>query len=355
MAIEVPTALERFQGKIAGEIGAAMSISLAVLGDRLGLYKALAAGGPCTSVELALKAGVNERNVREWLAAQATSGYVDYDDATKRFWLNDEQRAVFANEDGPAYMAGGFELVSAMFLDETKVAEAFRSGRGLGWHERCDCLFRGTERFFRPGRIANLMDVWIPALEGVEARLRAGARVADVGCGRGAAIIMMARAFPNSRFVGFDYHAPSVEQARAAAEAAGVADRVTFQEAAAKDFGQEGAFDLITLFDALHDMGDPVGAARHVRSRLVADGTCMLVEPKAADELAENLTNPFSRMVYSASAMICTPVSMSQEVGLALGAAAGPGRLMDVAREAGFSRVRRVAEDSPSLVIELRP
>jgi 2-polyprenyl-3-methyl-5-hydroxy-6-metoxy-1,4-benzoquinol methylase len=354
MAENGPTPLELFQGKIAGEIGAAMSMSLAVLGDRLGLYKALAAAGPCTSDELARTAGVNERNVREWLAAQATSGYVDYDDATKRFWLNDEQRAVFADEDGSAYMAGGFELVAAMFLDEAKVAEAFRSGRGLGWHERCDCLFRGTERFFRPGRAANLLDVWIPALEGVEAKLKAGARVADVGCGHGAAIIMMARAFPRSCFVGFDYHGPSVEHARAAAEAAGVADRVNFEQAAAKDFGEEGAFDLITLFDALHDMGDPVGAARHIRSRLSADGTCMLVEPKTADGLAENLANPFSRMVYSASAMICTPVSMSQEVGLALGAAAGPARLMEVAREAGFTRVRRAAEDSPSLVIELK-
>lgn len=352
---EGPTALEKFQGKIAMEIGAAMSMSLAVLGDRLGLYKVLAAAGPCTSAELALKAGLNERNVREWLAAQATSGYVDYDDATKRFRLNDEQRAVFADEDGPAYMAGGFELISAMYLDEAKVAEAFRSGQGLGWHERCDCLFRGTERFFRPGRIANLTNVWIPALEGMEARLRAGARVADIGCGHGAALIMMAEAFPQARFVGFDYHGPSVEHARAAAAAAGVADRVTFEQASAKDFSSDAPFDLITVFDALHDMGDPVGAARHIRSQLAAEGTCMLVEPKAADGLAENLANPFSRMVYSASAMICTPVSMSQEVGLALGAAAGPARLMDVARQAGFSRVRRVAEDSPSLVFELKP
>jgi len=349
-----PTKLEMFQGKIAGEIGAAMSVSLAVLGERLGLYKALAAAGPCTSAELAEAAGVNERNVREWLAAQAASGYVDYDDAHGQFWLNDEQRAVLADEDGPAFMAGGFELVAAMFLDEPKVAEAFLSGRGLGWHERCDCLFRGTERFFRPGRTANLLDVWLPALEGVEAKLKAGARVADVGCGHGAAVIMMAQAFPNARFAGFDYHGPSVKHARAAAEAAGVAGRVRFERAAAKDFGDSGEFDLITMFDALHDMGDPVGAARHMRSRLAAGGTCMLVEPNAADSLAENLKNPFSRMVYSASTMICTPVSMSQEVGLALGAAAGPGRLTEVARQAGFTRVRRVAEESPSLVLELK-
>ncbi len=351
---EGPSKLEVFQGKMANEIGAAMSVSLALLGDRLGLYKTLAAAGPCTSAELAAQAGVNERNVREWLAAQAASGYAEYDDATGRFWLNDEQRGVLADEDGPAFMAGGFELIAAMFLDEPKVAEAFRSGRGLGWHQRCDCLFRGTERFLRPGRTANLLNVWLPALDGVVAKLRAGARVADVGCGHGAASIMMAQAFPNSRFVGFDYHEPSIEHARGAAQAAGVADRVSFERAAAKDFGREGEFDLITMFDALHDMGDPVGAARRLRSRLSTDGTCMLVEPNAADGLAENLKNPFSRMVYSASTMICTPVSMSQEGQAALGAAAGPRRLMEVARQAGFTRVRRVAEDSPSLVLELK-
>jgi 2-polyprenyl-3-methyl-5-hydroxy-6-metoxy-1,4-benzoquinol methylase len=351
---EGPTKVEMFQGKIASEIGAAMSVSLAVLGERLGLYRALAAAGPSTSAELAEKAGVNERNVREWLAAQAASGYVDYDGAGGRFELNEEQRAVLANEDSPAFMAGGFELVAAMFLDEAKVAEAFRSGGGLGWHERCDCLFRGTERFFRPGRTASLLGVWLPALEGVEAKLEAGARVADVGCGHGAAIILMAEAFPNSHFVGFDYHGPSVEQARAAAKAAGVEDRVTFERAAAKDFGADAEFDLITMFDALHDMGDPVGAARHMRSRLAVDGSCMLVEPNAADDLTENLKNPFSRMIYSASTMICTPVSMSQEVGLALGAAAGPARLTEVANMAGFTRVRRIAEQSPSLVLELK-
>lgn len=349
-----PTKLDLFKGKIAGEIGAAMSVSLAVLGDRLGLYKTLAAVGPCTSAELAEAGGVNERNVREWLAAQAASGYVDYDDTDGRFGLNAEQRAVFVDEDGPAYMAGGFELAAAMFLDEPKVAQAFRSGQGLGWHARCGCLFRGTERFFRPGRAANLLEVWLPALEGVEAKLRAGARVADVGCGHGGAVIMMAQAFPNAHFVGFDYHGPSVEHARAAAVTAGVAGRVRFEQAAAKDFGESGEFDLITMFDALHDMGDPVGTAHHLRSRLTADGTCMLVEPNAADSLSENLKNPFSRIMYSASTMICTPVSMSQEVGLALGAAAGPGRLTEVARQAGFTRVRRVADESPSLVLELK-
>jgi 2-polyprenyl-3-methyl-5-hydroxy-6-metoxy-1,4-benzoquinol methylase len=349
-----PSKLELFQGKIAGDMGAAMSMSLAVLGDRLGLYKTLAAAGPCTPAELADRAGVNERNVREWLAAQAASGYADYDDDNGRFWLNAEQRAVFADEDGPAFMAGGFELIAAMFLDEAKVAGAFQTGRGLGWHERCDCLFRGTERFLRAGRTVNLLDIWLPALDGVEAKLNSGALVADVGCGHGAAIILMAQAFPNSRFVGFDYHGPSVELARGAAREAGVADRASFEQAAAQDFGEAAAFDLITMFDALHDMGDPVGAARRMRSRLAAGGTCMLVEPNAADTLAENLKNPFSRMVYSASTMICTPVSMSQEGAVALGAAAGPRRLADVALQAGFTKVRRVAEESPSLVLELR-
>jgi len=350
-----PTSLEIFQGKIAGEIASAMSISLAVLGDRLGLYRAIADAGPCTSAELADRAGVNERNVREWLAAQATGGYVDFDETTGRFSLNDDQRAVLADDDSPSFMAGGFDLAAAMFLDEPKVAEAFLHGRGVGWHERCGCLFRGTERFLRTGRNAHLLGSWLPALNGMEARLIAGARVADVGCGHGAAIIMMAKAFPNARFVGFDYHGPSVEHAREAARREGVDDRVTFERAAAKDFGEPASFDLITMFDALHDMGDPVGAAAHMRSRLTADGICMLVEPNAADSLAENMKNPLSRMMYSASTMICTPVSMSQEVGLALGAAAGQRRLTEVAAQAGFTRIRRVAEETPSLVLELRP
>ena len=344
--------LQEFMGKMAGDIGAAMSASLVVLGDRLGLYKALAEAGPSTSAELAAKAGVNERNLREWLSAQAAAGYVDYDAEASRFQLNDEQAMVFANEDGPAFMAGGFEVIASMFMDEPKIAEAFKTGRGLGWHEHCACLFRGTERFFRPGYNANLVEHWIPALEGVEDRLNSGISVADVGCGHGASTILMAKAFPRSRFVGFDYHAASVEHARKSAREQGVSDRVHFEVASAKDFPGAG-YGLVTIFDALHDMGDPVGAARHINHSLSADGTFMLVEPNAGDDLKENL-NPLGRMFYSASAMICTPASMAQEVALALGAQAGEARLTKVAQQAGFSRVRRATETPFNMVLELR-
>jgi SAM-dependent methyltransferase len=260
---------------------------------------------------------------------------------------------VFAHEDGPAFMAGGFDVISAMFKDEPKIAESFRTGKGLGWHEHSPCLFRGTERFFRPGYNANLVTAWIPALDGVEAQLKAGITVADVGCGHGASTVLMAQAYPNSRFVGFDYHGPSIERAREAARAEGLADRVHFETASAKDFPGEG-YGLVTIFDALHDMGDPVGAARHIRSRLAADGTFMLVEPNAGDDLRDNL-NPLGRIFYSASAMICTPASMSQEVALALGAQAGEARLKQVAEAAGFTSFRRATETPFNMVLELRP
>ena len=344
--------LQAFMGKMAGDMGAAMSASLVVLGDRLGLYKALADAGPSTSATLAAHAGVNERNLREWLAAQAASGYVDYDAVTSKFSLNDEQTMVFADEESPAFMAGGFDIISAMFQDEAKVAETFKTGRGVGWHEHCPCLFRGTERFFRPGYNANLVSAWIPALDGVEAKLNAGVTVADVGCGHGASTVLMAKAFPRSRFVGFDYHGPSIERARALAAREGVADRARFETASAKDFPGEG-YGLVTIFDALHDMGDPVGAARHIKDSLAPDGTFMLVEPNACDNLKDNL-NPLGRMFYSASTMICTPASMSQEVALALGAQAGEARLTQVAHEAGFTRVRRATETPFNMVLELR-
>ncbi|HEY2661025.1 MAG TPA: class I SAM-dependent methyltransferase [Caulobacteraceae bacterium] len=347
-----PDRLQDFVGKIAGDLGVAMSASLVILGDRLGLYKALADAGPSTSAELAAKAGVHERNLREWLAAQAASGYVGYDDAAGKFSLNPEQTMVFADADSPAFMAGGFEVISSMFQDEPKVAAAFTSGKGMGWHEHCACLFRGTERFFRPGYNANLVDSWIPALDGVEARLKEGVSVADVGCGHGASTILMAQAYPKSHFTGFDYHTPSVERAREAARDAGVADRVSFETASAKDFGG-GGYGLVTIFDALHDMGDPVGAARHIKDSLAPDGTFMLVEPNASDHLGENL-HPLGRIFYSASTMICTPASMSQEVGLALGAQAGEARLTAVAKEAGFTHVRRATETPFNMVLELR-
>ncbi|HEY2359124.1 MAG TPA: class I SAM-dependent methyltransferase [Phenylobacterium sp.] len=348
-----PDKLNAFMGKMVGDMGAAISASLVVLGDHLGLYQALAKHGPATSFDLADATKLNERLIREWLAAQAAAEYVTYEAATGRFYLTPEQTMVFADEESPTFMAGGFELLAAVFKDEPKVAKAFQSGLGMGWHEHDVCLFRGTERFFRPGYNANLVSNWIPALDGVEAKLKAGAKVADVGCGHGASTILMAQAYPKSHFTGFDYHAASIERARALAAEAGVGDRTDFQVASAQDYPGE-AFDLVCIFDALHDMGDPVGAAKHIRNSLKPDGTWLLVEPFAHDNLAENL-NPVGRMFYSASTMICTPASQSQDVGLALGAQAGEGRLRKVTEDAGFKRFRRATETPFNLVFEVRP
>jgi SAM-dependent methyltransferase len=348
-----PDKLHAFMGKMVGELGATISTALALLGDHLDLYKALQAHGPATSVDLARATKLNERLIREWLAAQAAAEYIDYDPVTGRFSLSPEQAMVFADEDSPVFMGGAFELMSAVFKDEPKVAKAFQSGLGLGWHEHDVCLFRGTERFFRPGYNANLVASWIPALDGVEARLKTGAKVADVGCGHGASTVLMAKAYPNSRFTGFDYHAPSIERAKQVAAEAGVQDRVDFQQAKAQDYPGDG-FDLVCIFDALHDMGDPVGAAAHIRKSLKPDGAFLLVEPYAHDKLEDNL-NPVGRMFYSASTMVCTPASQSQEVGLALGAQAGEARLRKVAEEAGFTRFRRAAETPFNMVFEVRP
>jgi ubiquinone/menaquinone biosynthesis C-methylase UbiE len=348
-----PDKLNAFMGKMVGDMGAAMSAALVILGDRLGIYRALADHGPATSIELADKTRLNERLLREWLTAQAAAEYVTYDARTGRFSLSPEQVMVFAEEESPVFMAGGFELLAACFKDEPKVAKAFQSGLGLGWHEHDVCLFRGTERFFRPGYNANLVANWIPALDGVEAKLKAGARVADVGCGHGASTILMAQAYPNSRFDGFDYHPASIERARQAAADAGLSERVTFEIAKAQDFTGDG-YDLVCIFDALHDMGDPVGAAAHIRRSLKPDGTWLLVEPFAHDEMTDNL-NPIGRMFYSASTMLCTPASQSQEVGLALGAQAGERRLRQVVEDAGFTRFRRATETPFNLVLEVRP
>jgi SAM-dependent methyltransferase len=342
--------LNAFAGKMVVDMGAAMSAALVLLGDKLGLYKVLVAHGPATSAELAAAAKVDERHVREWLAAQAAAGYVDYADG--RFALSPEQAMVFADEGGPAFMAGAFELMEAVFADTDKVAESFRTGRGMGWHEHHHCLFRGTERFFRPAYNANLIGNWIPALDGVEAKLKAGARVADIGCGHGASTVLMAQALPDSRFHGFDYHAASIEQARAAAAEAGVANRVQFDVAKATDF-DGGPYDLVCIFDALHDMGDPIGAAAHIRTQLAPGGTFLLVEPFAHDRLEDNL-NPVGRIFYSASTMLCTPASLSQEGRMGLGAQAGEARLRDVAQKAGFNHFRRATETPFNLVFELR-
>jgi SAM-dependent methyltransferase len=348
-----PDKLNELAGKLVGDLGAAMAGASVLLGDRLGLYKAMARGEPVTSAELAKKTKLHERYVREWLSAQAASGYVDYDADKDEFSLSPEQAMAFAEENSPIFFAGAFDIVQATYLDEPKVEEAFRTGKGVGWHDHSKCLFSGTERFFRPGYNANLVSSWIPALDGVEAKLKAGAKVADVGCGHGASAILMAKAYPKSEFFGFDYHAPSLERAKELAKEAGVSDRVTFAKATAKDFPAKD-YDLVAFFDCLHDMGDPVGAGKHVRDSLAKDGVWMIVEPFAHDELKDNL-NPVGRVYYSASTFICTPASLSQEVALGLGAQAGERRLRQVATEAGFTRFRRATETPFNMVLEARP
>ena len=348
-----PAKLDALVGRLFGDIGACASGALVMLGDHLGLYKAMARLGPASPAELAAATGTKERYVREWLSAQAASDYVEFDKWTGKFSITPEQATVFADEESPAFMSGAFEVIASMWRDEAKVGAAFKSGRGVGWHEHDACLFCGTERFFRPGYNAHLVSEWIPALEGVEAMLKAGAKVADVGCGHGASTILMAKAYPNSRFTGFDYHEGSIERARAAAAEAGVSDRVDFQVAPAARYPGKD-YDLVCIFDALHDMGDPVGAARHIRETLKPDGVWMLVEPFAHDDLADNL-NPVGRVFYSASTMICTPASLSQEVGLGLGAQAGEKRLRAVIEEAGFKRFRRATETPFNLVLDVRP
>jgi len=338
--------------RAVGEMGAAMNAALIVIGDKLGLYKAMSGAGPMTSAELAKKSGTAERYVREWLAAQAAGGFVTYDAASGKYTLPPEQALALADETSPVFLPGFFEVVAACVKDEPKITEAFRSGKGVGWHEHDHGLFAGTERFFRPNYRAHLISEWIPALEGTEAKLKAGAKVADVGCGLGTSTILMAQAYPKSTFVGFDYHDGSIKMAREAANKAGVGDRVKFEIAKAKDYPGKG-FDLVAFFDCLHDMGDPEGAAKHVKESMTPDGAWMIVEPFAHDKLEDNL-NPIGRVYYAASTMLCTPASLSQEVGLALGAQAGEGRLSKILKAAGFSRVRRAAETPFNIVLEAR-
>ena len=309
--------LNALLGKFVADLGATLHAGSIVIGEKLGLYKAMAEPDErVTAAELAKRTDTNERYVREWLNANAASGYIEYDASNDSYYMTDEQVFVMTNEDNPAYLPGAFILATSALRAVPDLVERFKTGEGFGWHEHHQDLFRGTELFFRPGYIANLVNSWIPALEGAEEKLKAGAKVADVGCGLGASTILMAQAYPKSEFVGFDYHDKSIETARQKAEAAGVADRVKFEVAKSKEF-PGGDYDLVTFFDCLHDMGDPVGAASHVRHALKGDGTWMIVEPFANDAIADNL-NPVGRVYYSASTMICTPASRSQEVGLGL-------------------------------------
>ena len=348
-----PAKLEAFVGQALGELGATLNSALVVMGDSLGLYRAMADAGPITPADLAARTGTTERYVREWLNAQAAGGYVEYDPADGRYTLPPEQAVALTDETSPYFLPGAYQLFAASVRDEPAITEAARTGRGFGWHEHSQGVFDGTERFFRPGYAANLVTSWIPALDGVEAKLRAGGHVIDVGCGHGSSTILMAQAYPESQFVGVDYHPDSIETARARAAEAGLADRVRFEVASAKDFPGAG-YDLVASFDSLHDMGDPVGAARHVRQALAPDGTWLIVEPFANDRIEDNL-NPIGRIYYAASTLLCTPSSLSQEVGLALGAQAGERRLRDVVLEGGFTRFRRATETPFNLVLEARP
>lgn len=345
------TKLNAFIGQFVADLGATAHAGMVVIGEKLGLYKALA-GNELTAAQLAAKTQTDERYVREWLASQAAGGYVTYDENNDKFSLSEEQAFALAMDDSPAYLPGAFELALGSLAAVPRITELFRNGAGMGWHEHDEGVFHGCEKFFRPGYAANLVASWIPSLDGVEQKLVAGARVADVGCGKGASTILMAKAFPKSKFYGFDYHDKSIEAAKESAERSEVADRVTFEVASAKDFPGKN-YDLVAVFDCLHDMGDPVGAAKHVRQSVARDGVWMIVEPFANDELKDNL-NPVGRVYYSFSTLLCTPCSRSQEVGLCLGAQAGEARIREVVTSAGFSRFRRVAETPFNIVFEAR-
>lgn len=344
--------LNAFIGRFVGDLGAAVHTGMVVIGEKLGLYKALAKG-PMNSAELAAATQTDERYLREWLASQAAGGYINYDEMTHKFSLSAEQAFALAQDDSPAYLPGAFELALGSLAAVPRIAESFRSGAGMGWHEHVDGVFHGCEKFFRPGYAANLVSTWIPALNDVKEKLEAGARVADVGCGKGASTILMANAFPRSRFFGFDYHDKSIAAARDSARREGIADRATFEVSVAKQFPGKD-YDFVAVFDCLHDMGDPIGAARHVRQSMAKDGTWMIVEPFANDQLKDNL-NPVGRVYYSFSTLLCTPCSRSQEVGLCLGAQAGESRIREVVTSAGFSRFRRATETPFNIVYEARP
>ena len=345
--------LNDFMGRFVNDLGAVMHAATIVVGDQLGLYKTLARAGPSSVDELAARTETDPRYLREWLSAQAASGYVTYDPASERFSMSEEQAFALAEEGSPAFVPGAFQVCVDQFKSIPRMTQALRTGLGVGWHEHDPALFNGTERFFRPGYAANLVANWLPALNGTTSRLEAGASVADIGCGHGASTLIMAEAYPNSTFVGYDYHAPSVEAARAAANRAGLGERVRFEVASAQDFPGSG-YDLVAMFDCLHDMGDPAGAAAHTRRALKPDGTWLIVEPYANDRLEDNL-NPVGRVFYSASAFICTPASRAQKVARCLGAQAGEARIGEVVREGGFSRFRRATQTPFNLIFEARP
>ena len=346
--------LNEFVGKFASDLGAVLHAATVLIGDKLGLCKAMADGEPVGAEGLAERTGTDERYMREWLSAQAASGYVEYDPARDNFRLPAEQAFALTNEYNPLFVPGGLQVAASTIKDSDALAEAIRAGNGVGWHEHHHDLYEGTERFFRPNYIGNLVGYWIPALEGVEEKLRSGAKVADVGCGYGASTIVMAQEYPNSTFVGFDYHEPSLAAARKAAEEAGVQDQCSFETASAKEYPGVEEYDFVAFFDCLHDMGDPAGAAEHVLKSLKTDGTWMIVEPYAGDHLEDNL-NPVGRIFYSASTTICVPASKDQELGLALGAQAGESRMREVVTAGGFNHFRRAAETPFNLVYEARP
>ncbi|MBV9453992.1 MAG: methyltransferase domain-containing protein [Rubrobacter sp.] len=346
--------VNEFVGRFVGDLGAVVHAATVLIGDKLGLYKAMADGKPISARELAERTGTDERYMQEWLSAQAASGYVEYDPTTERFQLPAEQAFALTNEYNPLFVPGGLQVAASTIKDAGILAEAIRTGKSVGWHEHHHDLYEGTERFFRPNYIGNLVSAWIPALEGVEHKLQIGAKVADVGCGYGASAILLAQKYPNSTFVGFDYHEPSIAAARKAASETGVTDRCSFEVASAKQYPGAEEYDLVAFFDCLHDMGDPVGVAAHVLETLKPDGTWMIVEPYASDRLEDNL-NSVGRVFYSASTLLCVPASKDQEVGLALGAQAGEARIREVITAGGFRHFQRAAETAFNLVFEARP
>ena len=345
--------LHQFVGQMLNDLGGAVSIALVQIGDALGLYKTLHQKGPMTTHELAAEAGVNERYLREWASHHAASNYLSYDPASKKFTLPPEQAMVFAVDDSPVAMVGAFGAMAAIQANLEKVQPAFKNGGGVAWGDQSACLFCATARFFRPGYQNNLVSNWLPALDGMVAKLERGARVADVGCGHGISTMLMAKAFPNSEFIGYDFHPSSIDAAKAHAAENGVSANTRFEVATAKDYPGKG-FDLVAFFDCLHDTGDPIGAAAHVHQSLKSDGSWMIVEPMAGDRLEDNL-NPVGRLYYGASTMVCVPTSLAQDVGAALGAQAGEAKLREVIGAGGFRNVRRAAETPFNMILEARP